>query len=86
MMATERIRSCSSTSVVLNFSLYCTSSKLSVLLTYLQTKGTGLSSTVTARTLATEGDPAKQAALLTNFRADSIGTISRSISGRDFDN
>lgn len=36
-------------------------------------KGTGLSSTVTARTLATEGGPAKQAASLKNFRADSIG-------------
>lgn len=36
-------------------------------------KGTGLSSTVTARTLATEGGPVQQAALLRNFRADSIG-------------
>ncbi|CAD6578015.1 MAG: hypothetical protein ASARMPRED_008493 [Alectoria sarmentosa] len=40
------------------------------ILLFLQ--GTGLSSTVTARTLATEGGPAKQAALLKNFRADSI--------------
>lgn len=32
-----------------------------------------MSSTVTARTLATEGGPAQQAALLKHFRADSIG-------------
>lgn len=36
-------------------------------------KGTGLSSTVTAKTLAAEGGPAEQASLLKNFRADSIG-------------
>lgn len=39
---------------------------------FLDQRGTGLSSTVTARTLATEGGPAKQAASLKNFRADSI--------------
>ena len=44
-------------------------------LTFSFWEGTGLSSTITARTLATEGDPAKQAALLKNFRADSIGTF-----------
>ena len=36
-------------------------------------KGTGLSSTVTARSLAIEGGPAEQASLLKNLRADSIG-------------
>ena len=39
-------------------------------------QGTGLSSTVTARTLATEGGPAQQAAFLKHFRADSIGEVS----------
>lgn len=41
-------------------------------------QGTGLSSTVTARTLATEGGPAQQAAFLKHFRADSIGEVSLS--------
>ncbi|KAL2044873.1 hypothetical protein N7G274_002648 [Stereocaulon virgatum] len=39
---------------------------------FLDQRGTGLSSTVTARTLATEGGPAQQAAFLKHFRADSI--------------
>ncbi|KAK4692390.1 hypothetical protein P7C71_g4803, partial [Lecanoromycetidae sp. Uapishka_2] len=38
----------------------------------LDQRGTGLSSTVTAETLATEGGPVQQAALLKYFRADSI--------------
>lgn len=36
-------------------------------------KGTGLSSTVTSKTLAREGGPRKQAEYLKHFRADSIG-------------
>lgn len=39
---------------------------------FLDQRGTGLSSTVTARTLASEGGPANQANLLKNFRSDSI--------------
>ncbi|KAM0801385.1 putative proline iminopeptidase [Usnea florida] len=39
---------------------------------FLDQRGTGLSSTITARTLATEGGPAEQANFLKNFRADSI--------------
>ena len=39
---------------------------------FLDQRGTGLSSTITARTLASEGVPAKQASLLKHFRADSI--------------
>lgn len=39
---------------------------------FLDQRGTGLSSTITARTLASEGVPARQAALLKHFRADSI--------------
>lgn len=38
-----------------------------------------MSSTVTARTLAAEGGPEKQAALLKNFRADSIGEINQHV-------
>ncbi|SLM35346.1 proline iminopeptidase [Lasallia pustulata] len=39
---------------------------------FLDQRGTGLSSTVTARTLARQGNPAEQAAYLKHFRADSI--------------
>ena len=38
----------------------------------LDQRGTGLSSTITAKTLETKGDPEVQAAYLRNFRADSI--------------
>ena len=37
--------------------------------------GTGMSSTITARTLAGIGGPAEQAAFLKLFRADSIGKL-----------
>lgn len=37
-------------------------------------KGTGLSSTVTSKTLAIEGGSREQAEYLKHFRADSIGT------------
>lgn len=37
-------------------------------------KGTGLSSTVTSKTLAIEGGSREQAEYLRYFRADSIGT------------
>jgi hypothetical protein len=36
-------------------------------------KGTGMSSTVTSKTLASEGGPIQQAEYLKLFRADSIG-------------
>ena len=39
---------------------------------FLDQRGTGLSSTVTAKTLAEKGSPEKQAAYLRHFRADSI--------------
>lgn len=41
---------------------------------FLDQRGTGLSSTVTSKTLAREGGPRKQAEYLKHFRADSIGT------------
>ena len=39
---------------------------------FLDQRGTGLSSTITAKTLATKGNAEKQAAYLRHFRADSI--------------
>lgn len=39
---------------------------------FLDQRGTGLSSTLTAGTLARQGDAIKQAEYLKNFRADSI--------------
>lgn len=45
----------------------------------MKRKGTGLSNTVTAETLAKEGRPADQAEYLKNFRADSIGMLTYKI-------
>ena len=40
---------------------------------FLDQRGTGLSTTVTAQTLARQGGPKEQVAYLKHFRADSIG-------------
>lgn len=43
---------------------------------FLDQRGTGLSSTITAETLARHGKPQEQAAYLRHFRADNIGGCS----------